>query len=133
MTATKATPTKHDDESAIRELVDRWLAATKNGDLDTVMTLMADDVIFMVPGKEPFGKEEFAAQSKQMKNVKIEGKSDIKEIEVLGDRAWIRNYLQILITEPDGKTTQRSGYTLTILRKNPDGNWVVARDANLVM
>jgi ketosteroid isomerase-like protein len=26
----------------------------------------------------------------------------------------------------------RSGYTLTILRKNPNGAWVIARDANLL-
>jgi len=132
MTATQAIESKHDDELAIRNLVDKWLAATKRGDFDTVLTLMADDVIFMVPGREPFGKEAFAAQSKQMTGMKVDGKSDIKEIEVLGDRAWMRNYLEILITQPDGKTTQRAGYTLTILRKNTDGNWVIARDANLV-
>ena len=133
MTATQATHTKHDDELAIRELVKKWLAATKSGDYETVLTLMADDVIFLVPNREPFGKEEFAAQSRQMKEVKIDGKSDIKEIEVLGERAWMRNYLEITITEPDGKTSQRSGYTLTVLRKNSDGSWVIARDANLVM
>ncbi len=26
----------------------------------------------------------------------------------------------------------RSGYTLTILRKEPDGRWVIFRDANLL-
>ncbi len=27
---------------------------------------------------------------------------------------------------------RRSGYTLRILRKNPDSTWVIARDANLL-
>jgi hypothetical protein len=27
---------------------------------------------------------------------------------------------------------RRSGYTLSILRKQPDGKWVLWRDANLV-
>ena len=27
---------------------------------------------------------------------------------------------------------RRAGYTLTILRKEPDGKWLLARDANLV-
>jgi ketosteroid isomerase-like protein len=27
----------------------------------------------------------------------------------------------------------RSGYTLAVLRKEPDGAWVIARDANLLM
>jgi ketosteroid isomerase-like protein len=29
-----------------------------------------------------------------------------------------------------GKTVRRSGYTLTILRKESDGKWRLARDAN---
>jgi ketosteroid isomerase-like protein len=37
------------------------------------------------------------------------------------------------ISPPNGKLVVRSGYTLTILRKQPDGNWVIARDANLLM
>jgi uncharacterized protein (TIGR02246 family) len=43
-----------------------WMAASKRGDTDTVLSLMADDVIFMVPGHEPFGKETFAAASRSM-------------------------------------------------------------------
>jgi uncharacterized protein (TIGR02246 family) len=48
-----------DDERAIRELVDTWLTSSQAGDLPTVLSLMTDDAIFMVPGQEPFGKEAF--------------------------------------------------------------------------
>jgi uncharacterized protein (TIGR02246 family) len=120
------------DEKAIRELVDKWMTASKSGDLATLLSLMSDDVVFMVPGKEPFGKEAFAASTKEMKNVRIEGTSDIKEIKVLGDWAWMRNHLKVTITPPNGSPTVRSGYILTILRQNPDGTWVIARDANLL-
>jgi uncharacterized protein (TIGR02246 family) len=133
MASSGAIHTKHDDEQAIRALVDKWLESTKVGDYATVLSLMADDAIFMVPGREPFGKEAFAAQSEQMKSAKIEGKSDIKEIEVIGDRAWMRNHLDVTITQPNGQTMTRSGDTLTILRKEADGRWLMARDANLVL
>jgi hypothetical protein len=73
------------DEKAIRELVSKWLEASKTGDLATILGLMADDVVFMVPGKEPFGKKVFAVISKEMKDIQIEGTSDIVELEVLGD------------------------------------------------
>jgi ketosteroid isomerase-like protein len=43
-----------------------------------VLSLMADDVIFMVPGKEPFGKEAFAASATGMMKVRIVGTSDIQ-------------------------------------------------------
>ena len=132
MESTGGTHLKQNDEQAIRQLVDNWLAASKTGDLATVLSLMADDVIFMVPRKEPFGKEAFAARSREMEHNKIEGTSDIKEIKVLGDWAWMRNHLTINIAKPDGKLSRSSGYVLTILRKNPDGAWVIARDANLL-
>ena len=121
------------DELAIRQLVETWMVATKKGDLPTVLNLMADDAVFMVPGREPFGKEVFAASSQAMKEVQIDGVSEIQELKILGDWAWIRNRLHITITPPNGKPATRSGYTLTILRKRPDGAWVLARDANLVI
>jgi uncharacterized protein (TIGR02246 family) len=67
-----------------------------------------------------------------MENVRIEGASNIQEIKVLGDWAWMRTHLQVTITAPDGQSARRSGYTLTILSKNADGNWVIRCDANLL-
>ena len=55
-----------------------------------------------------------------------------KEDMCSGDWAWLRNRLHITITPPGGKPTVRSGYTLTILKKQADGKWVLTRDANLV-
>ena len=120
------------DEQAIRQLIDKWMTATKAGDTETVLSLMTDDVVFLVPGLEPFGKQVFAANSERMKNVRIEGTSEIQELKILGNWAWLRNHLRVIFTPPDGKSMVRSGYTLTILRKEPDGRWVLARDANLL-
>ena len=61
------------DEQAIRDLVARWLAASKAGDLDTVLSLMADDVLFMVAGQEPFGKAAFAAASVLAADIRADG------------------------------------------------------------
>ena len=52
-----------EDERANHALIDRWMAATKAGDIGSVLDLMTDDVVFMVPGRAPFGKQEFAAMS----------------------------------------------------------------------
>lgn len=119
------------DERAIRELVDTWMAASRAGDTAAVLKLMSDDVIFMVPGREPFGKQTFAANSRSMDGVRLDGTADIRELKVLGDWAYLRNFIEITITPPGGAPVRRSGYTLTILRKVPDGTWVLARDANL--
>ena len=121
-----------DDERAIRQVVNTWMAASRSGDLATVLSLMTDDVIFMVPGQEPFGKEAFAAASKGTGSMQIEGSSEILELRVLGDWAFIRNRIEIMATPPSGNPIRRSGYTLTVLRKEADGQWRLARDANLL-
>jgi uncharacterized protein (TIGR02246 family) len=120
-----------DDERAIRELLATWFEATKMGDTQTVLKLVTDDVVFMVPGREPFGKEAFQRTSDEMKGV-IDGTSDIQELRVLGDWAFMRTRLSVTMTPPERASVTRSGYTLTILRKEADGRWRLARDANLL-
>lgn len=119
------------DERAIRDLVATWMRASQERDLATVLGLMTEDVVFMVPGREPFGKEAFAAMSKEMQGARMQGTSDIRELSVLGDWAYLRNYLTVMITPPGGPPVRRAGYTLTILRKQ-NGRWLLARDANLL-
>jgi uncharacterized protein (TIGR02246 family) len=122
-----------DDERAIHKLADTWMDASKSGEIDKVLELMADDVVFMVPGREPFGKEEFKVMSASMKNVGFEGRSEIRELKLLGNWAWIRNHIEVTVSPPgSGNRARRAGYTLTILRKSADGRWRVVRDANLV-
>ncbi len=121
-----------DDERAIHELIAAWMKASEAGDTQAVLSLMTDDVVFMVPGREPFGKEAFAAASSAMQGLRIEGESDIRELQVLGDWAWLRSHLKVTMTPPGGQPMRREGYTLTILRKQPDGRWLLARDANLL-
>ena len=121
-----------DDERAIRAVIDEWMAASGAGDTNAVLKLMTDDVIFMTPGREPFGKAEFEATSEGMRDFRVDGRAEVREIEVHGDWAWVRNHLEIEVTPPDGETSRRSGYTLTILKKGEDGRWRLARDANLL-
>jgi uncharacterized protein (TIGR02246 family) len=68
-----------------------------------------------------------------MKDIRFEGSYQVREIKVLGDCAYLRNYITVTMTPPGGEPMRHAGYTLSILRKQTDGNWVLARDANLVM
>jgi uncharacterized protein (TIGR02246 family) len=52
------------DEQAIRDRVALWHSATATGDIDTVMGLMAEDVVFLVAGRPPIrGRAAFAQGS----------------------------------------------------------------------
>jgi uncharacterized protein (TIGR02246 family) len=120
------------DERAIRDLAATWLSASQAGDTQTVLSLMADDALFMVPGREPFGKEAFADASQGMAGIRMEGSSEIRELKIFGDWAYMRSYIQVTMTPPEGEPVRRAGYALSILRKEPSGKWVLARDANLL-
>ena len=121
-----------DDVRAIRNLIDRWMKASKAGDTKAVLSMMTDDVVFLTCGREPFGKEEFAAAAAAMKDMRIDGTADVKEVTVIGDWAWARTHLSMTVTMPDGKEMRRSGYTLSIFFKDMDSIWRIARDANLL-
>jgi len=122
-----------DDENAIRRLVETWMTATRVGDTQAVLGLMTDDVVFLVPGRPPFGKAAYAEAAAALAGTKIDGSSTIKELTINGDWAFMRTALALTIT-PSGAAPviRRTGNTLTILRKESDGRWRIARDANLL-
>jgi uncharacterized protein (TIGR02246 family) len=124
------------DEQQIRQLVSTWIDATKRGDTATILSLMTDDVIFLIPGHSPMiGKSAFAAASQaQSQNgpPKFEGNSEIQEIQILGDWAYIWTKLSVSITPPGVPAPiHRAGHTLSILKKQ-NGHWLLHRDANLL-
>ena len=123
------------DEDLIRQLVATWMAANTSGDVNTVLSLIADDVVFLLPGRPPMRKDEFAKVSRGQAAAggpKIDGSSEIMELKVLGDWAFMWTKLRVVVTPPDGAPpVERAGHTLTILKKE-DGKWLLARDANLL-
>ena len=125
----------NDDERAIRELIATWLRASEAGDTETVLGLMADDVVFLVPGKPPFGKKEFAeGQRAWLGKFRLETDSRVEEVRILGDWAYARTHLAITMTPVGGgKPMRKAGHTLGIYERRPGGRWVLARDANLVV
>ena len=122
-----------DDESAIRQLIAAWLQASAAGDTDTVLGLMAEDVVFLRPGQPPMsGRAAFAAAQASMGKMRVAADGDIQEIAVEGDWAYCWNKLVVTVTPEhgDGAVTQ-SGHVLSIFRKQR-GVWQLFRDANML-
>ncbi|WP_029630658.1 YybH family protein [Zavarzinella formosa] len=124
------------DEQEIRQLVATWIEATKAGDTDTVLSLMTDDVVFLVTGQQPMiGKPAFAAAmpaASGQERPKFEGRSEIQEVQVFGEWAWMWSKLTVVFTPPGGASpVTRAGHTLSVLKKQ-DGKWALARDANML-
>jgi uncharacterized protein (TIGR02246 family) len=123
------------DEKAIRQLVADWMAASLANDIDKLGTMLAEDVIFFRAGQPPMkGRETFLKLARENKNkMRVHGKAETQEVQVAGDVAYMWNRLSITITPHDGGAPiTRTGETLSVLRKQPGGRWVLARDANLL-
>jgi len=120
------------DEQAIRNLQQDWLKASANKDLNAVLDMMADDVVYLTPGRPPFGKKEFAAGFETMKQATFQGSAVMEELIVVGEVAYARSKLEISIVPPNGETKHLAGYPLSVYRKLADSRWVLARDANMV-
>ena len=123
------------DEDQIRQLVATWMSATRSGDIQTVLSLMSDDAIFLVTGQPVMHKSDFAAAAGSQSGEDLpqfDGTSEIQEIKVLGDWAYMWTSLTVVVTPPGGgKPVTRKGHTLSILQKQ-NGRWVLVRDANML-
>ena len=89
------------DEQEIRHLVSTWIAASQAGDIATVLSLMSDDVVFLVPGQPAMRKADFAAAAKAQAGPNapsFEGTSEIQEIRTIGDWAFIWTKLNLWLT-----------------------------------
>jgi uncharacterized protein (TIGR02246 family) len=123
------------DQEAIRELLSAWHRATVTGDLPRLLELMAEDVVFLVAGQAPMrGREAFATAFRMgQEHYRIDYTWEVQEIHVTQNLAYCWCHLVVTVAPLKAlPPMRRSGYTLTILRKNPAGNWVVSRDANML-
>ena len=120
------------DEQAIREWHSTWIDAVNAGDLVRLLALMADDVVFLNPGRAPFGRDGFSPVfSAAHKQSRINCISELEEVVVVGEVAytWSRDSLSVT-PRAGGDAMQLAGHRITIYRKQPDGRWFLARDAH---
>ena len=120
------------DERQIREVHSTWIDAVNAGDLDRLLTLVADDVVFLNPGQAPFGRAEFSANfSAAQREVRISCVSELEEVVVASEVAYTRSRDALSVTPHGGsEATHLAGYRITVYRKQPDGRWLLARDAH---
>ena len=122
------------DEQAIRNLVTQWHKATAEGDVEAVLRLMAEDVVFLVAGHPPMkGRSTFEKGLRGLlASHSIESTSEVQEVEVSGNLAYCWSALNVRITpKVGGDSVVRSGSAVSILHKQ-GGQWLVIRDANLL-
>ncbi len=120
------------DEQAIHAIHVAWIDAVNAGELGRLLALMADDVVFLNPGREPVGKDGFPAGfSGAQRQFLLRCTSDPQEVTVVGDVAYTVCRDSLSITpRTGGPSTKLAGHRLTVYRRQPDGRWLLARDAH---
>jgi len=120
------------DERAIRDVHATWIDAVNAGDLDRLLSLMTDDVIFLNPGESPLGRDRFPAKfSSAHQRLLLHCDSELEDVVVAGEVAYTRSRDALsLRSRGGGDATQLAGYRMTVYRKQADGRWLLARDAH---
>jgi uncharacterized protein (TIGR02246 family) len=120
------------DERAIREVHTTWTDAINAGDLVRLFALMADDAVFLNSGRAVRGREAFSvAFSTAHQQFLIRCISELEEVVIVGEVAYTvcRDSLSVG-PRAGGEATKLAGHRITIYRKQPDGRWLLARNAD---
>ena len=120
------------DEQAVRAVHATWMAAVNDGDLVSLLALMTADVVFLGPGQEPFGRDVFGPHfSAAHERCRIHCISELEEVTVVGEVAYTRCRDSLSVTpRADGDSVALAGHRITVYRQQPDGRWLLARDAH---
>jgi uncharacterized protein (TIGR02246 family) len=123
------------DEQAIRDLVARWHSATAAGDVDAVLGLIAEDVVFLVASHAPMrGRSSFESGLRELLDThRVESTGEVQEVAISGNLAYCWTQLTVsIVPRSGGNAVTRAGSALSILRKQASGSWLVVRDANML-
>jgi len=120
------------DEQAIRALHTTWIDAANTCALPRLFILMTDDVVFLSPGRPPFGRDAFRTHfSTAHEQSRIHCTSELEEVVVVGEIAYTVCRDSLTVTpRAGGEAMALAGHRLTVYRKQPDGRWLLARDAH---
>jgi uncharacterized protein (TIGR02246 family) len=120
------------DERAIREVHSTWIEAVNAGDVVRLLSLMADDVVFLNPGQVPFRRDGFPAGfTAAHQQARINCISELEDVVVVGEVAYTLSRDSLSVTpRAIGEAAQLAGNRIAVYRKQPDGRWLLARDAH---
>ena len=109
-----------------------WIDAVNAGDLVCLLSLMANDVVFLNPGQAPFGRDGFSPGfSAAHQQARINCISELEDVVIVGEVAYTLSRDSLSVTpRAGGEAMQLAGHRITVYRKQPDGRWLLARDAH---
>src|SRR5260370_34223757 len=120
------------DEREIRTVHSIWIDAVNAGDLARLLTLVAEDVVFLTPGHAPFGREGFSSNFRTAhQQMRICCTSELEEVIVVCDVAYTRSRDSLSVTpRAGGEAAQFPPHRMTVHRQPPDGPCLLSLDVH---
>ena len=118
-----------EDEAAIRELHETFEAAALSRDWPTALALYADDAVQLVPEAPPVcGRAAIVERAEDFSSVTfVERSHTIEDVYGRGDIAYVWGIISQRVTwEGQDTVLEGGGRMLRILRKQPDGRWLIS-------
>jgi uncharacterized protein (TIGR02246 family) len=122
------------DLEAINALHQRDMEASKKWDVDTLVTLWADDIVTLTQGEPPMiGKDANRAAMLRLREDSSEVQItdyilSFNEVKIVGDWAFEWGTYSGTVKPLDGSEAIRTtGKVIRILKKDADGSWKIAR------
>ena len=106
-----------------------WADAFNSGDLEALMALYMPDAILMAePGRQVNGKEAIRAVYAEFLSLKVPITLELLDFAVVEDIAQTRGRWALRGTGADGQPVDLSGTNADVLKRQPDGTWLVMID-----
>ncbi len=121
------------DKAAIRDLTDvQWLNAEQAKDVDSVLSVFADDASSFPPNASIVtGKEAIRARVSQeysRRDFAVTWQTTKVEVSRSGDLAYSHGTYEETVNDPEGNPVTDKGKWVTVYEKQPDGTWKVVID-----
>lgn len=117
------------DESALNALIADYMVAMNSGDADGVVASYAADAVRMPPDALPVSGRESIRQNiaQAFETSDLNVQMQVIETEFSGELAYVRGTFLLTVAPKDGSpTTESEGNWMRLMRRAPDGRWLVA-------
>jgi uncharacterized protein (TIGR02246 family) len=118
---------------AVHQLTRAWIEAVKTKDIDRLLSLVTDDVVFLPPSGPPIkGKQAVGDLYRSLfAQFDVDQVANNEEIEVAGEWAFSWGFETLTLSPLGGGSPIRMrGKGLTVLRQQAEGSWKFARGIN---
>jgi ketosteroid isomerase-like protein len=120
------------DQDAVREIIevrDAWTAAVRAKDVERLVSLLTDDIVMMHPNRPAViglaaNRADLLAAFARFQ---VDQTVVSDEIAVAGEWAFDRSRATTTLTPVSGGTVTVHSKAITILRRQADGSWKIAR------